>query len=88
MWQNLNPGTNRDLRNVPVNFFQIYVNAETRKQLVYMEKDFPDICLCSIKRYEFANKQSQLKIVIDHMGEASTRVRFIYHCHLKISLGN
>ena len=53
-----------------------------------MEKDFSDICLCSIKRYEFANKQSQLKIVIDHMGEASTRVRFIYHCHLEISLGN
>lgn len=26
-------------------------------------------------RYEFANKQSQLKIVIDHMGEASTRAQ-------------
>lgn len=29
-----------------------------------------------VERYEFANKQSQLKTVIDKMGDASTRVSF------------
>ena len=29
-----------------------------------------------IERYEFANKQAQLKTVIDKMGDASTRVSF------------
>ena len=28
------------------------------------------------ERYEFANKQAQLKTVIDKMGDASTRVSF------------
>ena len=29
-----------------------------------------------IERYEFANKQAQLKTVIDKMGDGSTRVSF------------
>ena len=29
-----------------------------------------------VERYEFANKQAQLKTVIDKMGDASTRVSF------------
>ena len=29
-----------------------------------------------VERYEFANKQAQLKTVIDKMGDGSTRVSF------------
>lgn len=35
-----------------------------------------------VERYEFTNKQAQLKTVIDKMGDASTRVSFA--CCFKI----
>lgn len=40
------------------------------------------IIKCFVERYEFTNKQAQLKTVIDKMGDASTRVSFT--CCFKI----